>query len=167
MTEHEAELLAAIERHDEAARLVYADWLEGQGEPARAEFLRLQQVLVGPVPIDDAGKALWKRRTDRLRVLAEQVDFDWRVAVARPAVENCDAHFDFACPMEWGQLAPTAVPDVRACKLCDEAVYYCRSINEARVHTTKNHCVALDIVVERTPGDLVRLMTRGRMVIKR
>lgn len=93
MTEDtEATLLAAIARHDEASRLVYADWLEGRGDATRAEFLRLQQALVGGVPADDAGKALFKKRTERLRWLAEQIDPAWRLRVARPAVENCDAH---------------------------------------------------------------------------
>ena len=163
----EAELLASIARRDEASRLVYADWLEGRGETARAEFLRLQQVLVGPIPVDDAGKALWKRRSDRLRVLAESIDPAWRVQVARPAVENCDAHFDFACPMEWGQLAPTADANVRTCALCEEPVYYCDSLAVARSHASRNRCVALDITIERRPNDLVQIKTRGKMVVPR
>lgn len=162
----EQTLLAAIaQKHDEASRLVYADWLEGQGDVARAEFLRLQQVLVGPSPADDAGRALFKRRSDRLRALAETIDPAWRAAVARPLVENCDAHFDFACPMEWGQLGATADPNVRACNLCEEPVYYCTSIAEARRHAFQKRCVAIDIIVERSPNDLVRMQTRGRMVI--
>jgi len=161
----ETTLLSAIARHDEASRLVYADWLEGRGETARAEFLRLQQVLVGPPPADDAGRALFKRRSDRLRALAETIDPAWRAQVARPLVENCDAHFDFACPMEWGQLAETADPNVRACNLCEEPVYYCTSIADARRHAFQKRCVAVDITVERTPNDLVRIATRGRMVI--
>ncbi len=167
MTDAETELLAAIARHDEAARLVYADFLEARGELARAEFLRLQQALVGTPPTDVAGKALWKRRSERLRELAEHVDQEWRVAVARPLVENCDAHFDFACPMEWGQLTPTDDPGVRACNLCDELVYYSTSISIARKHAAMNRCVAVDIVVERRPHDLVQIKTRGRMVIQR
>jgi len=166
MTDTEQQLLAAIARHDEASRLVYADWLEGQGQPERAEFLRLQQALVGAPPVDDAGKALWKRRSDRLRVLAEKIDQTWRTAVARPLVENCDAHFDFACPMEWGQLTPTDDPNVRSCKLCDEPVYYCTSITDARNQAFQKRCVAVDITVQRKPNDLVRLQMRGRMMIK-
>jgi uncharacterized protein (TIGR02996 family) len=163
----EGELLAAIARHDEAARLVYADFLEARGELACAEFLRLQQALVGTPPADLAGKALWKRRTTRLRELAEHVDPAWRTKVARPLVENCDAHFDFACPMEWGQLAATDDPDVRACNLCDELVYYSTTIATARKHAAMNRCVAVDITVERRPHDLVQIKTRGRMVLSR
>jgi uncharacterized protein (TIGR02996 family) len=162
----EAELLEAI-AHDDVARLVYADWLEGQGDTARAEFLRLQQVLVGPAPPDDAGRALFKRRTDRLRVLAETLDPGWRAQVARPLVENCDAHFDFACPMEWGELVPTEDPNVRSCKLCEEPVYYCTTLSEARGHARQKRCVAVDITVQRSPYDLIQISKRGRMVLKR
>lgn len=163
----EATLLAAIARHDEASRLVYADWLEGRGNTAHAEFLRLQQVLVGPIPADDAGRALWKRRSDRLRALAETIDPAWRIQVARPAVENCAAHFDFACPMEWGQLGATDEPDVRTCALCEEPVYYCTTLADARRHAAQRRCVALDITVERSPNDLVQIKTRGKMIVPR
>ena len=164
-SEHETTLLRAIAKHDEASRLVYADWLEANGDLARAEFLRLQQALVGPAPADTAGRALFKRRSDRLRVLAESIDPAWRIAVARPLVENCDAHFDFACPMEWGQLAETRDTNVRACSLCEEHVYYCTTIGEARRHAAQNHCVAIDITVERRPNDLVQIQKRGKMVV--
>lgn len=165
--EAEAELLRAIARHDEAARLVYADFLEARGDMVRAEFLRLQQALVGTPPKDAAGKALFQKRSERLRLLAETVPEPWRVQVARPLVENCDAHFDFACPMEWGQLTETGEPNVRACKLCDELVYYSTSIAEARRHAFQDRCVAVDCTVERKPNDLVRIQMRGRMMIPR
>jgi len=38
----EPELLAAIDHQDHATRIVYADWLEEQGDLERAEFVRLQ-----------------------------------------------------------------------------------------------------------------------------
>ena len=167
MDDHETALLRAIARnHDEASRLVYADWLEGQGDATRAEFLRLQQALVGPAPADDAGRAKFKRRSDRLRALAETIDPAWRALVARPLVENCDAHFDFACPMEWGQLTATADPNVRACNLCEEPVYYCTTIADARKHAAVNRCVAIDITVERRPNDLVQIKTRGTITMR-
>ena len=170
MDDHELSLLRAIAQHDEASRLVYADWLESNGRVAHAEFVRLQQALVGPAPVagsgaDAAGAALFKRRTNRLRELADTLDPAWRRAVARPLVENCDAHFDFACPMEWGQLTETGDAKVRACKLCEEPVYYCDSITEARTHAFQNRCVAIDITVERKPNDLVRIQKRGKMII--
>lgn len=43
MTEQEAFLAAiAAEPHDEAARVVYADWLDEHGQEKRAQFIRLQ-----------------------------------------------------------------------------------------------------------------------------
>jgi uncharacterized protein (TIGR02996 family) len=50
-------LLAAIlaEPDDDGPRLVYADWLEEHGEPARAEFVRVQLALAGPCPLAGAG----------------------------------------------------------------------------------------------------------------
>src|SRR5262249_3856989 len=51
MTQEDAFLQAIIEQpDDDAPRLVYADWLEGRGEPdrdARAEFIRVQIELAG------------------------------------------------------------------------------------------------------------------------
>jgi hypothetical protein len=69
--------------------------------------------------------------------------------------------------MEWGQLVETTDPNVRACRLCDEPVYYCTSIAEARTHAFQKQCVAVDIAVERRPNDLVRIQMRGRMVVPR
>ena len=163
MSVTEASLIAAIAR-DESSRLVYADWLEEQGETARAEFLRLQQALVGPPPLDDAGRAVFKRRSARLRALALTIDPGWRAKVARPMVEACGAHFDFTCPMAWSELAETADPKVRACGLCEEKVYYCTSLEEARKHAWARRCVVVDITVERRPYDLARRKTTGMMV---
>src|SRR5437773_2457581 len=43
MTRDEAFLLDILESpDDDTPRLVYADWLDEQGDPARAEFIRLQ-----------------------------------------------------------------------------------------------------------------------------
>jgi uncharacterized protein (TIGR02996 family) len=44
LVEQEQAFLAAIDEapDEDTSRLVYADWLEENGQPARAEFLRLQ-----------------------------------------------------------------------------------------------------------------------------
>jgi uncharacterized protein (TIGR02996 family) len=50
MTDRDALLRAIIENPaDDAPRLVYADWLDEHGDPARAEFIRLQVELAGIV----------------------------------------------------------------------------------------------------------------------
>ena len=38
--------------HDDAVRLVYADWLDEQGDAPRAEFIRLQ-IELSQAPSDD------------------------------------------------------------------------------------------------------------------
>ncbi len=63
----EEALLAAIEEGDTASRLVYADRLEGQGEGARAEFVRTHHEI--RVHVADEGPDVKKRR-DRLYDLA-------------------------------------------------------------------------------------------------
>jgi uncharacterized protein (TIGR02996 family) len=42
MTEREQLLAAICENQDDTARLVFADWLQENGELDRAEFIRLQ-----------------------------------------------------------------------------------------------------------------------------
>jgi uncharacterized protein (TIGR02996 family) len=145
----ERELLDAIAAGDEASRLVYADWLEGMGDPARAELLRLQHALDAMSP-EDPG---FPRATDRLRELAAGADPAWRARVARRPIEGCPA-FDFSCPRLWSELTPTERDGVRHCGACDQRVYYCASVEEAREHAARGACVALDVTSARWPGDL-------------
>jgi uncharacterized protein (TIGR02996 family) len=59
MTHDEAFLGAMLEApDDETPQLIYADWLEEQGDPERAEFIRLQAQLAGMAPDDPARPAL-------------------------------------------------------------------------------------------------------------
>lgn len=145
----ERELLDAIAAGDEASRLVYADWLEGTGDAARAELLRLQHALDALSP-DAPG---FERATDRLRELAAGLDPAWRARIARRPIEGCPA-FDFSCPKLWSELAPTARDGVRHCGACDQPVYYCASVEEAREHAARGACVALDVTSARWSNDL-------------
>ena len=145
----EEELIAAVAARDHASRVVYADWLEGRGEATRAEFLRIQDRLAGLSADDPAFRA----GRERLEALAPELDVEWRFAVARPAIEGCLA-LELACPREWGSLAPTGRPHVRACDACARQVYYCESLAEARLHARRGDCVAIDVGVRRRPGDL-------------
>jgi uncharacterized protein (TIGR02996 family) len=61
---------------DDTPRLVYADWLEEHGDPARGEFIRLQcryadRLAAGPVPADEPdvvrARELWEAHGDRWR----------------------------------------------------------------------------------------------------
>jgi uncharacterized protein (TIGR02996 family) len=151
----EQRLLDAIVAGDEACRLVYADWLEGRGDVTRAEFLRLQRSLAGVDPTDPDERGRLTAELGRLRQLAPQIDLDWRRLVGRPAVEGCrQVTFDFPCRMDWGALAPTALPNVRRCHGCGDKVFYVSTIGAAREHASLGHCVAVDFVEPRQPGDL-------------
>jgi uncharacterized protein (TIGR02996 family) len=133
--------------HDPTIRLVYADWLEEQGDP-RAEFLRLEAELT-TMPEDDSRYA---PSFARLRQLWKTLDRDWLAQVNRSPVENC--HFEFQCPKKWEQLEVTEQAGVRLCNTCSCEVYYCQSIPEARRIAGRGGCIALDIRIERQPGDV-------------
>jgi uncharacterized protein (TIGR02996 family) len=141
----EAELLAAIDGGDHAARLIYADWLEERGEPVRAEYIRLQEPLVGADLHDDAFGAT----LERLRATAAVLPAAWRQRLARPRIDRCDAR---PCRQDWGSLAPTAREDERYCDACQDTVRYCTTVAEARALTGR--LVAVDPAVKRTAGDL-------------
>ena len=157
----EERLIAAIAARDQASRVVYADWLEERGEVARAEFLRIQDRLLGVSPDDPEFRA----GRERLEELAQGLDVEWRMAVGRPAIEGC-LTFQVACPKEWGSLAGTSRDAVRFCDSCAQQVFYCESIEEARAHARMGDCVAIDAAVRRSPDDLDdgRRVVMGTMV---
>jgi uncharacterized protein (TIGR02996 family) len=153
----EQRLIGSItERQDVTSRLVYADWLEEQGQAERAEFLRLQEYLVTS-PHDMVAGA-------RLRALAASIELGWRHAVARPVIEGCDQRVNFKCPKEWGSLTPTDRQDVRHCDGCNQHVYYAPTVELARQHVELNRCVAVDIIPLRRRGDLERPAS-GRLMM--
>ncbi len=138
----EAELADAIDRGDAASRLVYADWLEGEGDHERAELLRLQE----RPGADEADRA-------RIRELASALELPWRARMLRLPIERCP-RFAYACPKQWSELAPTAVEGVRSCAACQQHVYYCATIDEARGRAANGECVAIDIASPRWAADL-------------
>ena len=154
----EADLLRAIGEGDLPSREVYADWLEDHGHAPEAEFVRVQQALVAMAPEDDD----FVPCSARLRELASTLDFRWRARVARPVIERCQTGiphapnvvFDFQCPKEWGNLAPTEREDRRFCGACKRHVHYCRTVPEARDHAARGECVALDIRALRWSRDV-------------
>jgi uncharacterized protein (TIGR02996 family) len=143
----ERELLAAIASHDEHARLVYADWLEERGDAARAEYVRLQAAIVR-APMDTLAQHLaYLNASKRLRELAGALSLDWRIQVARPAVEGCRA--PGRCTQDWGQLVPTDHPRTRSCPACGHAVRYCETELEALALSERG----LRVVVDFAPFD--------------
>ena len=155
---NEEKLLLDIAAGDDASRMVYADWLEENGDIRRAEFLRCQELLRSLETDDPEARMLFVEQSRRLRQLATLVDLEWRMRVARAPVEGCNVHvrFDFACPKQWSDLVETEHPDVRFCELCRQQVFYCTTIPEARQHAWRGRCVAVDIANERTKHDLER-----------
>lgn len=119
----EPELLAAIDHQDHATRVVYADWLEEQGDHERAEFVRLQDQLL-ELPGGDAREVA----IDRALQIAGRLDPAWRVLVARPRIRNCART---GCPQEWGSLAPTYTSDLRTCGTCGARIEYCFTVGDA------------------------------------
>src|SRR5262249_36539754 len=145
MNEDTAFLRAIVaDPKDDAARLVYADWLEEHGDP-RAEFLRVDCALAGMKPNDQRYEAL----QGRLRQLSETLDAGWLTVVSRPPIENCGLRFKFRCPKKWDQLKSTGDDAQRFCETCRKTVYYCDSIEEGRRHAWQGDCIAIDLRVER------------------
>jgi uncharacterized protein (TIGR02996 family) len=160
MTE-EVFIQAILEAPDDPThRLVYADWLEERNDDARAGFLRAQAALFA-LPADDAGR---EEAAEGLRERRAGLDPTWLARLDHAPVENCDARltFDFECPKRWETLTPTGDPLVRHCDACGKGVHYCGSIREARDHAWQGHCVAVDSLLTRSPGDLeLPMVTMG------
>lgn len=75
----DASFLAAIAAHprDHLPKLVYADWLDEQGDP-RAEYLRLQYAMTQAAPTSEEWWGFHLRRTE----LEAELDGPWRDAVS-------------------------------------------------------------------------------------
>ena len=169
----EAGFLAAIAAApaDDVLRLVYADWLDEQGDDEstrKAKFLRLQDAIGAGTPTD--------QKVRQLKKLAGRLTASWLAVVSRPEIENCPTaedrqlgrlspEFAYECPKQWADLKATDRPTVRSCDACQQNVYFCESVVEARDHAEQGHCVAVNIPVRRSPGDLaIQYMTMGMML---
>jgi uncharacterized protein (TIGR02996 family) len=143
----EGELLAAVDDADEA-RLVYADWLEGNGDHAHAELLRTQHAIDGEVD-----EAAIDARLARVRELAASIELPWRARLSKLPIDNCP-QFRFKCPRQWSELTPTSADGERFCGSCQRTVYFCATIDEARSRGAKGECVAIDVASPRWKGDM-------------
>ena len=154
-----------------ATRLVYADWLEEQGD-IRAEFLRVDLKL-SRLPKEDLDyQGLLNERTQ----LLAQIDETWVNLLAHAPIEKCavnrrkqrrssdqsqrfqgtsELNFALECPKRWEKLEPsTRDQKVRFCSECKKSVYFCHDIEEARAHAIEGRCVAVDVSVPRKLHDL-------------
>ena len=160
----EAGFLSAIRQTpaDDTARLVFADWLDEQDDPAckpKAEFIRLE-LRMAEAPEQSLNRVRW---TTKLQKLAAQLEPAWLAVMSHPKLELCRMSFRFECTKQWEKLTPTPEPGVRHCESCQRHVHYCDSLQEARYHATRGNCVALTLALVRKPNDLlpIELITAG------
>ena len=158
----EAGFLSAIRQTpaDETTRLVYADWLDEQGDPdskSRAEFIRLE-VQMAATPEQSLNRVRW---LNKLQKLAATLNPRWLAVVSHPKLEACRVSFQFECPKQWEKLTPTADDKVRFCESCKQDVHYCETIHEARDHASRGHCVAVTLALVRRGDDLCPPPLRG------
>lgn len=138
----EARFLAMIRGApaDHANRLIYADWLEEQGQRERAEFLRAACKLSTIRP----GKNKAEQLRQRLMRLAGVTDATWRAIVTCPPIDGCPDAQRKACPMLWSALVSKEKADVRSCGTCERDVYFCASLEEVSEHARARETVAVD-----------------------
>jgi uncharacterized protein (TIGR02996 family) len=151
---------------EDTTRLVYADWLDEQGDAAsrlKAEFLRFE-LEAARVPDETLRRAAVN---SRIRKRAADLDPGWLAVVSHPALEECRLRFEFECPMQWANLTVTDDVKVRFCDSCKRNVHYCDTIEEARDHAWQGDCVAVSLALVRKSGDLARQMTMGRILPRR
>lgn len=123
----EPTLLAAVQQApaDDAARMVYADWLEQHGHDVLARFVR------GAITPDVAAVS----------------NVEWR-AITSCAKLSCELP---DCPGTWNRLAPTARAQIRRCSKCASCAVYCTSPGEA----SKAGWKRLPAVLDPQPHDQI------------
>jgi uncharacterized protein (TIGR02996 family) len=140
MQADEAAFLAEIhaDPYDDTVRLVYADWLEQQGD-VRSEYLRLECELNGLRP----GDALFDELRPRFDEIRRQCDRNWLAAVGRTRIANCVA-FALRCPKRWENLTELKQPGQRFCTACGKTVHYCQTRKEIVERAIDGDCIAID-----------------------
>lgn len=136
----EAAFLAEIhaDPYDDTVRLVYADWLEEQGD-VRSEYLRLECELNGLRP----GDALFDELRPRFDEIRRRCERNWLAAVGRTRIANCVA-FALRCPKRWENLTELKQPGQRFCTACGKTVHYCQTRKEIVQRAIAGDCIAID-----------------------
>lgn len=129
--------------------LDYVSWLEQEGG-SRAECVSIEDELHNV----EAEERNWFALGVRFEELRRTLDPNWLALLDRTPVENCQVRFRFKCPKKWQSLKLTDDSGVRFCDACQENVFYCGSVGDARHHAMQGHCVALNSHLQREPGDL-------------
>lgn len=156
----EAAFLNHLRDHpsDDTARMVYADWLEERDTDeatAKAEYLRCDAELVAFAADDPRRPAV----EERIRLLALGIPVAWRKTVAKVPV-HCGVTWT-ACPKRWDELTQTTALGVRHCDACDQDVTYCDDLHAAEMMAMNGGCVALDLKLNKKPGEFKRPIRVG------
>lgn len=153
--------------------------LELAPEKSRSSLAKLASLLGSTARglfASSAQKKLNLQRS-RFKEIAPLIDPEWRAVVSRLPVENCfnfvqtkpplvanPGPFQFVCNYRWEDLQATESAGVRFCEHCEASVHYCATMTEAKVHAEYGHCVAVDLGLPRSAGDLEpRRITMGLM----
>jgi uncharacterized protein (TIGR02996 family) len=119
---------------DSDTRLVYADWLEGNGFNAKAQLLRLREHL---------DTFMHRNATD----------IDWRVVAVRTPIDHCIQN---KCPGFWDALAASGMNEfARTCGNCKHSVRYCADLSEVRSAGFDNAPVVFDAGLDRVAAHAI------------
>jgi uncharacterized protein (TIGR02996 family) len=102
---------------DDGTRIVYADWLEGEGHRVTAHYIRRE--LEGDIDI------LHEERVDKALGITRP---EWRALINRGPIGACQVH---DCPRSWHQLPASQRDFERTCPTCSQVVYYCVAFEDA------------------------------------
>ncbi len=102
---------------DDVPRLIYADWLDDQGEPERAEFIRIQ-CRAATLPWEDERDALEDRADELLR----RHEDEWLASLGS-AARSCEHHRGFLArvyprPEDYSQCFGALFGVGPACTVC-------------------------------------------------
>ena len=123
---------------DDAARLVYADWLEERGEDAAA-FLRWDVEWFRSESFGSAREESLRRLT---RLLSHISESRLRQLYLSRAVRCTDEWT--GCPGRWSQLLPPKNNFARLCGECDQVIFKVGSVADLYRQSLIGHSVCCD-----------------------
>jgi len=152
-----------------AARRIYAGWLDREGDPQRAEYIRLIDKL------DTAGRE--ESTLKRLRELATRIAKPWLAVIAPRSMKIvlCPTEMllrtfksdqPSGCPKTWGELPRYSLDELRHCPTCLRFVHYVTDMDAARKLAARSEPFVIDPLVPRKSDDFDQLPTSQRHVIE-
>ncbi len=136
----EIDFLTALRSNpaDDSTRIVYADWLEGEGHRITAHYIRRE--LEGDIDI---------RHEERIDKAVGITQADWRALINRSPIGACSI---VDCPRFWHQLPASDNAFARTCTTCLQEVFYCLSHDDARRYGMQRRRVVFDCGLPRDGG---------------